>query len=233
MPSKRPTSPSDDSDSPISPTNPASVSSTTAYTCHMPGCSLDSPERRVVSHFFGRNKKETRAIPEDCWVFYCRQHYQRSRYRMKTTQFGQKQMDLVRATVQNLETKGIIVCWDISLRKRALELVVSEDMARSTSSAAGGGLNAACPERMLLPFTGKEKSFADVYALVGLVRDYCIRNNCEPLEFEIVPQFRPGFMLTRPASKRAAKGGTHHSAGGSSGAAASSSGGRRSSKGGK
>lgn len=159
---------------------------------------------------------------------------------MKTPQFGQKQMDLVRATVKNLEAKGIIVCWDISLRKRALEQVVSEDLARSTPSSASSSAAAMvtsaslshCPERMLLPFTGKEKSFSDVYALVGLVREYCIRNNCEPLEFEIVPQFRPGFMLQRPASKRTAKSG-HSASSGDAVAAGGSSGARRTSKGGK
>ncbi|KAK3995138.1 hypothetical protein QBC44DRAFT_390399 [Cladorrhinum sp. PSN332] len=37
--------------------------------------------RKGMSHVFGRNKNETRAIPKDVWVHFCRKHYQRARYR--------------------------------------------------------------------------------------------------------------------------------------------------------
>ena len=36
--------------------------------------------RKVVSHFFGRNKKETRFIHNDVWHIYCRKDYQRRTY---------------------------------------------------------------------------------------------------------------------------------------------------------
>ncbi|KAL8946270.1 MAG: hypothetical protein Q9183_007929, partial [Haloplaca sp. 2 TL-2023] len=46
------------------------------------GCTLSSGDhRKVVSHIFGRNKRCTHQIPEDCWIKYCRKHYQRQKYR--------------------------------------------------------------------------------------------------------------------------------------------------------
>ncbi|KAL3477726.1 hypothetical protein BJX99DRAFT_257098 [Aspergillus californicus] len=41
----------------------------------------DPPLRKVVSHIFGRNKKVTKRIPVWIWEYWCRRHYQRTRYR--------------------------------------------------------------------------------------------------------------------------------------------------------
>lgn len=171
--------------------------------CWVPDCKLDSPDRRVVSHFFGRNKKETRAIPEDCWVPYCRQHYQRSRYQLKTPEFADLQMSLVRRTVKNLELWGNVLHWTITIRKRMLDQIAQEDALRA--AAKTHLIEKPCQERALLPFCGDTKSFADVYALINAVRDYAWQNDCEAMEFEIVPQFRAGFVEKRTGQRRAMK----------------------------
>ncbi|EED11814.1 hypothetical protein TSTA_109940 [Talaromyces stipitatus ATCC 10500] len=73
--------------------------------------------RKVVSHIFGRNKKVTRCIPGELWTWYCRKHYQRSKYNCRS-QWPQKQIDLVRLALDNFEQWGKIECWNIVLRKR-------------------------------------------------------------------------------------------------------------------
>ena len=166
-------------------------------------CTLESPDRRVISHFFGRNKKETRAIPDDCWVTYCRQHYQRCRYRQSAPDFAALQMDLVRKTVAKLESWGQVRDWDIQLRKRATEQIKQEDAAAERGGGGGSPVVRACRERALLPRAGPHKSFRDVYALIDAVEAHARDNDCEALEFEVVPQYRPGFLQNRaPAPKR-------------------------------
>ncbi|KAK0387243.1 hypothetical protein NLU13_5556 [Sarocladium strictum] len=89
-------------------------------------CATNSPIRKSVSHFFGRNKGTTLQIPEHIWLVYCRQHYQRLRYRL-----GQKyalhQLDLVKVVIHRIERWGKdnkakndgaeVLDWQIMLRK--------------------------------------------------------------------------------------------------------------------
>lgn len=47
-------------------------------------CEADSeqtPSRKCVSQFFGRNKGCTRKIADDAWLKMCRKHYQRIKYK--------------------------------------------------------------------------------------------------------------------------------------------------------
>ena len=184
----------------------SSVSSGSQKCTFMDDCGLESPDRRVISHFFGRNKKETRAIPDECWVCYCRQHYQRARYRQLPKNFAQTQMRLVRETVEKLEQWGGVMEWRTAIRKRNAEIIAQEDAA--AAQAAKNQLpepEKTCRERVLLPYVGKHKSFNDVYAVITVVEDYSMENECEALEFEIVPQYHPGFLsLESPPNKRRA-----------------------------
>ena len=198
------------------PTTSHGVSAGSKCT-YMDNCKLESPDRRVISHFFGRNKKETRAMPDECWVTYCRQHYQRCRYRMPAAAFAALQMDLVWQTVEKLEAWGGICSWEIAMRKRALDDIAKEDAARAaaTTNGANGGMAGntsssanALPvrrERALLPHTGKGKSFAEVFALIAAVKQYAHDNDCEALEFEIVPQYHPGVLQARAPTVRRGK----------------------------
>ncbi|KAF2482733.1 hypothetical protein BDY17DRAFT_165337 [Neohortaea acidophila] len=43
----------------------------------------DSYGRKVISQFFGRNKRETMVIPPEVWHNYCRKHYQTGVYKAK------------------------------------------------------------------------------------------------------------------------------------------------------
>ena len=187
--------------------------------CLVPGCTLDSPDRRVISHFFGRNKKETRAIPDDCWVSCCRQHYQRSRYQRDTADFADLQMNLVRQIVNNLQRLGHVLHWTITIRKRMMDLIAQEDALRAAGKAHHIGK--PCQERALLPFCGENKSFDDVYGLIDAVRGFACQNGCEAMEFEIVPQFLPGFVEKRISQRRSSKvSSSAHGKGGSSSSSA-------------
>ncbi|RDA84542.1 hypothetical protein CP532_3745 [Ophiocordyceps camponoti-leonardi (nom. inval.)] len=90
-------------------------------------CDTGSQLRKAISHLFGRNKSCTLKIPKEVWVYYCRKHYQRIRYRNART-YPSNQMELVKVQILRLQTwseanqaKGAgpyIKQWTLSLRKR-------------------------------------------------------------------------------------------------------------------
>ncbi|KJZ78212.1 hypothetical protein HIM_02250 [Hirsutella minnesotensis 3608] len=90
-------------------------------------CDTGSQLRKAISHLFGRNKSCTLKIPKEVWVYYCRKHYQRIRYRNART-YPSNQMDLVKVQIRRLQAwsegnkaKGrgpYIKQWTLSLRKR-------------------------------------------------------------------------------------------------------------------
>ena len=90
------------------------------------GCATNSPTRKSVSHFFGRNKGTTLQIPEHIWLVYCRQHYQRLRYRLGQN-YALHQLDLVKVVIHRIERWGEenkakndgdeVLDWQIMLRK--------------------------------------------------------------------------------------------------------------------
>lgn len=80
-------------------------------------CTTGSPLRKVVSHIFGRNKLSTRQIPKNVWVYYCRKHYQRSRYR-NPKGFARQQVLLVKRQCERLALWGGVRDWVIKVRRR-------------------------------------------------------------------------------------------------------------------
>ncbi|KAL2118448.1 hypothetical protein VTJ04DRAFT_8108 [Mycothermus thermophilus] len=85
--------------------------------------------RKAMSHVFGRNKNCTRSIPEACWLFMCRKHYQRGRYR-NGHEYNVKLTTLVITQVLRLEAwsnfnqdtgapeNGVITDYTLSPRRR-------------------------------------------------------------------------------------------------------------------
>ncbi|MCJ1389012.1 hypothetical protein MMC18_001865 [Xylographa bjoerkii] len=176
------------------------------------GCILDSPDRKVISHFFGRNKKCTRAIPEDVWAPFCRRHYQRTRYR-NVDNFGGVQLDLVRRTVENLQNWGGVAHFELILRKRAMQAIKRDEKhdreqkinPRSTTTRISPNPDKSrCAETWLVPYLGKQKSFEDILKVVDLIEEHVTDNNCKPPEFEILPFYKPGRM-NLPTSKKTLK----------------------------
>ncbi|KAJ8100378.1 hypothetical protein POJ06DRAFT_267974 [Lipomyces tetrasporus] len=85
------------------------------YECVCAGadseCHVDVPARKVVSHIFGRNKRQTLAIPEHMWVSICRRHYQRESYRKET--FPILQTKLVLMQLDKLERWGKVSSFSV------------------------------------------------------------------------------------------------------------------------
>ncbi|EPE05657.1 orp1 like protein [Ophiostoma piceae UAMH 11346] len=96
----------------------------------MTNCETASQLRKAISHVFGRNKLCTRRILKHVWVYYCRKHYQRTRYR-NGVEYPQRQIALVRMQIQRVqkwsdENKAqghgsILLNWLVSIRKREKE----------------------------------------------------------------------------------------------------------------
>lgn len=102
--------------------------------CHENPNPEDINARKIVSHIFGRNKKPTQNIPDELWIWYCRKHYQRSKYTC-SNQWPQKQVDLVRLALDNFEKWGEILFWNVVLRKREQDR--QERTRRGASSMDG------------------------------------------------------------------------------------------------
>ncbi|KAJ5377238.1 uncharacterized protein N7496_004647 [Penicillium cataractarum] len=84
-------------------------------------CSMSpSPDglhfRKIVSHLFGRNKASTKLFPESVWVYYCRKHYQRARYRAEQWPFNQ--CELLLQSLDRMEEWGYVLSFELRLRRR-------------------------------------------------------------------------------------------------------------------
>lgn len=111
----------------------------------VPDCTTGSSARKAVSHFFGRNKSCTLSIPETMWLYYCRKHYQRVRYRTGS-EYAKTQINLVMDQLNKLldwsqrsKASGSgphIKDWAVTLRKRAREGL--DDHAEGGGSEAAG-----------------------------------------------------------------------------------------------
>lgn len=91
-------------------------------------CNTGSDQlRKAISHFFGRNKSCTKLIPPEVWMYFCRKHYQRCRYR-NAKHYGKNQIGYVVTQIEHIRdwdvgnrAKGSstrIKHWQFSLRKR-------------------------------------------------------------------------------------------------------------------
>uniref|UniRef100_A0ACC1R3W9 Uncharacterized protein n=1 Tax=Lecanicillium saksenae TaxID=468837 RepID=A0ACC1R3W9_9HYPO len=112
-----------------------------AYCMFVKDCDTGSQLRKAISHLFGRNKACTLRIPKHVWVYYCRKHYQRIRYRNAKT-YPLNQMELVKLQILRLQAwsednrkqqnGAYIRMWTLSLRKR--------EQSRIENGSAGGGM---------------------------------------------------------------------------------------------
>ena len=174
------------------------------------GCMLESEDRKVVSHYFGRNKLCTLGVPDHIWAPYCRKHYQRTRYR-NVGNYVDIQMDLVKTTLKRMNKWGGITDFEFTLRLQAQKHVDREieyEKACEEARAAGkepSPVQDATPseERWLVPYLGKNKSFDEIFSTVEKIIERVENNLCQPPQFEILPSFKPGWAKPRKPSKKA------------------------------
>lgn len=109
-------------------------------------CNTGSILRKAISHFFGRNKDCTKRIPNEIWVYYCRKHYQRIRYR-NAKLYPLNQMELVLWQMRRLQAWDIacqrtgnaarIEYWAFALRKREEQRLQNIESGDSDAQGAG------------------------------------------------------------------------------------------------
>ncbi|KAH6840783.1 hypothetical protein B0I37DRAFT_438177 [Chaetomium sp. MPI-CAGE-AT-0009] len=101
--------------------------------------------RKSMSHIFGRNKNCTRSIPDDVWIWVCRKHYQRARYR-NDHDYNIKINRVVELQVLRLEAwsnynkdtgmpeNGVVMDWSLVVRRRQ-QLLMDEEEGRKRKSS--------------------------------------------------------------------------------------------------
>ncbi|EGX50671.1 hypothetical protein AOL_s00075g97 [Orbilia oligospora ATCC 24927] len=164
-------------------------------------CNTGSPLRKVVSHIFGRNKLSTRQIPKNIWVYYCRKHYQRSRYR-DPKGFAKLQCELVRRQVERLNTWGGVEDWVIKVRRRE-ELRISKENKTAAPYSPDASddfedeygrrdsVQGSSDIHWISLMTGNGKSVDDVRFLLGRVEAEIIDRGGIFPDVEILPNVRP------------------------------------------
>lgn len=122
--------------------------------------------RKVVSHIFGRNKACTRDLPDDLWIFWCRKHYQRLKYRAEDAEnWNNIQLGLVRTQLEMFQNWGKVRCWTISLRKAEQDALAKENKNGVTYT----NHISSCWERFLIPYLGPNKTFAQIRQVLELI----------------------------------------------------------------
>ena len=129
--------------------------------------------RKVVSHIFGRNKTCTRDLPHNLWIFWCRKHYQRMKYRAEDNEnWHLRQMELVRDQLQIFDNWGKVRSWTIALRRA--EDVALAKMNKEAKMNKDGVTNTnqtpPCWERFLVPYLGANKTFAKVWEVLDIIQ---------------------------------------------------------------
>lgn len=166
-------------------------------------CNTGAGPRKAVSHFFGRNKTCTLEIPNEVWVWYCRKHYQRTRYRHGPG-YGKTQAILVKDQMTKLQVwsdKNLengqgpyIKGWTLALRKREQKHL---DMVMGEAAAAGEDLSnvefIANIPRWIVERLGSGLSHDDVFAILARFQDEIQDGMYEDLpEIEFLPEIIGG-----------------------------------------
>ena len=133
------------------------------------GCSLASTDhRKIVSQYFGRNKRCTQLLADRLWLVWCRKHYQQRRYNLQQEgTWHLKKLELIRIQIKRFQDLTDIVCWDITLHKTEQIRLDKENAA----AAVPGAKLPASPvwERFLEPYLGCNKTYEQLYAVLRVI----------------------------------------------------------------
>ena len=132
--------------------------------------------RKVISHVFGRNKTSTQQLPDDCWILWCRMHYQRNRYRdVSLGVWHKRQLEIVRDQLNAFEAFNAEQKWTIALRKATQDTLNAENLSQVFPALNDADTDCdetpACWERFLAPYTGPNKTFADIRNVLVVIEN--------------------------------------------------------------
>lgn len=131
--------------------------------------------RKIVSHLFGRNKASTKLFPDSVWVYYCRKHYQRARYRAEQWPFNQ--CELLMQSLDRMEQWGHVLCFELRLRRREALRADGQGERPAPTGLLGNGrrhptaITAPVPE-WLQREVGTGKSFDEIRNIVERIRTH-------------------------------------------------------------
>jgi hypothetical protein len=151
---------------------------------YIANCDTGSTLRKAVSHIFGRNKMCTRRMPENVWVYYCRKHYQRARYRNSHEWARTLQYDLVSRQVKRLEEwsaenrrtgdGGTVKDYQLSVRKREQKRLEAQkskmDDEDSGSDDEEDATSATAVPGWLLDLCGITYNATDMLEIIDRIR---------------------------------------------------------------
>ena len=173
------------------------------------GCYLESGDhRKVVSQYFGRNKRCTQLLTDDLWLVWCRKHYQQRRYNLQQEGIWHlKKLELVRQQIERFKDIEEIAGWDIALHK-------TEQIRLNKENTAAVIPRTEPPvspvwERFLEPYLGFNKSYAELDVVLRVIEAefqttaFVARNNKakEMPAIEFLPIFPKG-TAGKPLVKR-------------------------------
>lgn len=188
--------------SPAVPTPPPEL-----HCMYTENCDTGAQPRKVITHFFGRNKSCTMMIPPEVWVHYCRKHYQRVRYR-NFDSFPLVQIDLVRTQVERIDAWSLenqrakssggpgsaasgppgryVKAWTLALRKREQRRLggaaSGDDDANSTDEATS-----APP--WVRKSVGNGYTTAQILAIVERLKDELVAETLDAIpDIEFLPE---------------------------------------------
>lgn len=133
------------------------------------GCYLASTDhRKIVSQYFGRNKRCTQLLADRLWLVWCRKHYQQRRYNLQQEgTWHLKKLELIRLQIQQFQDLTDIDGWHITLHKTEQILLDRENAAAATPGAEHPG--SPVWERFLEPLLGCNKTYEQLYAVLHVI----------------------------------------------------------------
>lgn len=132
--------------------------------------------RKIVSHIFGRNKSSTKLFPEWVWVWYCRRHYQRARYRAQQWPFTQ--CELLLQSLERMELWGQVQSFELRRRREAMQ--TDDQVEKPPTGQRSNGrkpptvVAAPVPE-WLQQEIGVGQSFDDIRNIINRIREHLAR----------------------------------------------------------
>ena len=184
---------------------------TIEYPCmYDDDCDTDAPRRKCISHIFGRNKTCTRRIPRGMWLYHCRKHYQRARYRADG-EWAREQSAVIRRQFDRLRLWNDIEGWDIQPVKKEREAIMASFLggqAQSESSDSATDSEAGADGSLTGTWAWLRKEFGkmdneDVDDLLTKIDGLLHKHDAHKYpRIEILPRFEGGPKKTKKPGKQ-------------------------------
>ena len=173
-----------------------------------PNCDMETPPRKMISQYFGRNKSCTKAIPRHVWLHFCRRHYQRERYQ-RGPDFPKEQIKWLLEQIRRIQSwsdenvargqaSGVLQGWKLQLRKREVD-------RQSRNNADSDDEDGVTPvPQWLLGKADHNYGTEEILAMMGRLRDEILADKLKGMpEIEILPDITAHHKA--PPKKRTAR----------------------------